>query len=163
MAKLSAAMLLFKQGAEGFQVFLVHPGGPFWAKKDLGAWSLPKGEYDRHEDPLSAALREFKEETSFSLGPANVLPLGELKQPSGKIITAWALEKDVDPTLVKSNMFEMEWPPKSGTLQEFPEVDRASWFPLVRARQKLLKGQVGFLTRLVELLGLPPGVFEANS
>jgi len=130
----------------------VHPGGPFWAKKDLGAWSLPKGEYARQEDPLNAALREFEEETSFRLEPGNLLPLGELKQPSGKIVTAWALEKDVDAALVKSNLFAMEWPPKSGQRQEFPEVDRAGWFPLAEARQKLLKGQVAFLDRLMEML-----------
>jgi predicted NUDIX family NTP pyrophosphohydrolase len=152
MAKLSAGILLFKHGAGGFEVFLVHPGGPFWAKKDLGAWSLPKGEYARQEDPLNAALREFEEETSFRLEPGNLLPLGELKQPSGKIVTAWALEKDVDAALVKSNLFEMEWPPKSGQRQEFPEVDRAGWFPLAEARQKLLKGQVAFLDRLMEML-----------
>ncbi|MGA2143488.1 MAG: NUDIX domain-containing protein [Bryobacteraceae bacterium] len=152
MAKLSAGILLFKHGAGGFEVFLVHPGGPFWAKKDLGAWSLPKGEYARQEDPLNAALREFEEETSFRLEPGNLLPLGELKQPSGKIVTAWALEKDVDAALVKSNLFAMEWPPKSGQRQEFPEVDRAGWFPLAEARQKLLKGQVAFLDRLMEML-----------
>jgi predicted NUDIX family NTP pyrophosphohydrolase len=155
MAKMSAGILLFKHGAGGFEVFLVHPGGPFWAKKDLGAWSLPKGEYDRQEDPLNAALREFEEETSFRLEPGNLLPLGELKQPSGKIVTAWALEKDVDAALVKSNLFEMEWPPKSGQRQEFPEVDRAGWFPLAEAREKLLKGQVGFLDRLMEALTEP--------
>lgn len=152
---MSAGILLFKHGAGGFEVFLVHPGGPFWAKKDLGAWSLPKGEYDRQEDPLNAALREFEEETSFRLEPGNLLPLGELKQPSGKIVTAWALEKDVDAALVKSNLFEMEWPPKSGQRQEFPEVDRAGWFPLAEAREKLLKGQVGFLDRLMEALTEP--------
>ena len=155
MAKLSAGILLFKHGAGGFEVFLVHPGGPFWAKKDLGAWSLPKGEYARQEDPLNAALREFEEETSFRLEPGNLLPLGELKQPSGKIVTAWALEKDVDAALVKSNLFAMEWPPKSGQRQEFPEVDRAGWFPLAEAREKLLKGQVGFLDRLMEALTEP--------
>jgi predicted NUDIX family NTP pyrophosphohydrolase len=149
---LSAGILLFKHGAGGFEVFLVHPGGPFWAQKDLGAWSLPKGEYARQEDPLNAALREFEEETSFRLEPGNLLPLGELKQPSGKIVTAWALEKDVDAALVKSNLFAMEWPPKSGQRQEFPEVDRAGWFPLAEARQKLLKGQVAFLDRLMEML-----------
>ena len=155
MAKLSAGILLFKHGAGGFEVFLVHPGGPFWAKKDLGAWSLPKGEYARQEDPLNAALREFEEETSFRLEPGNLLPLGELKQPSGKIVTAWALEKDVDAALVKSNLFAMEWPPKSGQRQEFPEVDRAGWFPLAEARQKLLKGQVAFLDRLMAALTEP--------
>ncbi|MGP8247510.1 MAG: NUDIX domain-containing protein [Bryobacteraceae bacterium] len=157
MAKLSAAILLFKRGAGGFEVLLVHPGGPFWAKKDLGAWSLPKGEYDPREHPLSAALHEFEEETGFRLEPGNLLPLGELKQPSGKIVTAWALEKDIDAALVKSNMFEIEWPPKSGKLQAFPEVDRAGWFSLAHAREKLLKGQVGFLNRLVEILKLPAG------
>lgn len=157
MPKLSAAILLFRRGADGVEVFLVHPGGPFWAKKDLGAWSLPKGEYARQEDPLNAALREFEEETSFRLEPGNLLPLGELKQPSGKIVTAWALEKDVDAALVKSNLFEMEWPPKSGQRQEFPEVDRAGWFPLAEAREKLLKGQAGFLDRLTETLGMQSG------
>lgn len=157
MPKLSAAILLFRRGADGVEVFLVHPGGPFWAKKDLGAWSLPKGEYARQEDPLNAALREFEEETSFRLESGNLLPLGELKQPSGKIVTAWALEKDVDAALVKSNLFEMEWPPKSGQRQEFPEVDRAGWFPLAEAREKLLKGQAGFLDRLTETLGMQSG------
>lgn len=162
MATLSAGLLLFKQGAVGLEVFLVHPGGPYWQKKDLGAWSLPKGEYDRTEDPLGAAFREFEEETSFRMEPGNVLPLGELKQPSGKIITAWALERDVDAAQVKSNLFAMEWPPKSGKLQEFPEVDRAGWFPLAVARQKLSKGQVGFLSRLAEILTLPSEVSESN-
>jgi predicted NUDIX family NTP pyrophosphohydrolase len=162
MAKLSAAMLLFRRKATGLEVFLVHPGGPFWKNKDLGAWSLPKGEYDQSENPLSAALREFEEETGFRLEPDNVLPLGELKQPGGKIITAWALSKDVDATLVKSNTFEIEWPPKSGRLQKFPEVDRAGWFSLAGARQKLLTGQVGFLTRLVDTLQLPPEVLDQD-
>jgi predicted NUDIX family NTP pyrophosphohydrolase len=158
MAKLSAGMLLFRQASSGLEVFLVHPGGPFWAKKDLGAWSLPKGEYDRSEGPLRAAVREFEEETGFRLDADHALPLGELKQPGGKVVTAWALEQDVDASLVRSNTFEMEWPPKSGKRQAFPEVDRAAWFPLAIAREKLLQGQVGFLTRLVELLGLPPAV-----
>jgi predicted NUDIX family NTP pyrophosphohydrolase len=158
MPKLSAAMLLYRQAAPGLEVFLVHPGGPFWAKKDLGAWSLPKGEYDSTEDPLSAARREFQEETGFRLEAGEPIPLGELKQPGGKIVTAWAAEKDVDAALARSNLFEMEWPPKSGKLQQFPEVDRAAWFPLAEARERLLKGQVGFLERLVEALRLPPEV-----
>lgn len=152
MAKLSAGLLLFRRGAAGVEVFLVHPGGPIWKKKDLGAWSLPKGEYDRTEEPLRAALREFTEETGFHAEPGHVIPLGELKQPSGKIITAWALEKDVDPTLAKSNLFAMEWPPNSGKLQEFPEVDRAEWFPLARAREKIVEGQAGFLSKVAEIL-----------
>ena len=152
MAKLSAAMLLFKSGAMGFEVFLVHPGGPFWEKKDLGAWSLPKGEYDQREDPLSAALREFEEETSFRLEPDNVLPLGQLKQPGGKIITAWALEKDVDPALVKSNTFEMEWPPKSGKRVKFPEVDRAEFFNAEGAKEKMHAAEFEFIGRLEKAL-----------
>lgn len=152
MPKLSAALLLFKHGAGGLEVFLVHPGGPFWAKKDLGAWSLPKGEYESSEDPLSAALREFEEETGFRLEPANPLPLGELKQPGGKIVTAWAMEGDVDAALVRSNLFEIEWPPKSGKRRQFPEVDRGGWFSLEQAREKLLKGQSEFLTRLAAKL-----------
>jgi len=124
MAKLSAGMLLFRRGSCGLEVFLVHPGGPFWAKKDLGAWSLPKGEYDGSEDPLRAAVREFEEETGFRLDADHAVPLGELKQPGGKVVTAWALEKDVDAALVRSNTFEMEWPPKSGRRQAFPEVSR---------------------------------------
>jgi predicted NUDIX family NTP pyrophosphohydrolase len=152
MAKLSAGMLLFRQGSSGLEVFLIHPGGPFWAKKDLGAWSLPKGEYDPSEDPLRAAVREFEEETGFRLEADHALPLGELKQPGGKVVTAWALEKDVEASQVRSNTFEMEWPPRSGRRQAFPEVDRAEWFPLALARDKLLKGQVDFLKRLISTL-----------
>jgi predicted NUDIX family NTP pyrophosphohydrolase len=160
MPRLSAGILLFRKGKPGTEVLLVHPGGPFWEKKDLGAWSLPKGEYDRSEDPLSAAVREFEEETSFRLPPGDLIPLGELRQPSGKIIAAWALKGDLDATLVKSNVFEMEWPRKSGAMREYPEVDRAEWFTLVGARQKLLKGQVGFLIRLAEALSLPPDLLD---
>lgn len=160
MARLSAAILLFRKSKPGVEVLLVHPGGPFWEEKDLGAWSLPKGEYDRSEEPLSAALREFEEETSFRLQPDNLIPLGELRQPSGKMITAWALERDLDATLVKSNVFEMEWPRRSGAMREYPEVDKAEWFTLGCARQKLLKGQVGFLLRLAEALSLPPDLLE---
>jgi predicted NUDIX family NTP pyrophosphohydrolase len=162
MTKLSAGLLLFKKVDAGVEVFLVHPGGPFWAKKDLGAWSLPKGEYDQGEDPFAAALREFAEETSFQLEADHFVALGELKQPSGKIITAWAVNRDLDPKLVKSNTFEIEWPPKSGTFQRFPEVDRAGWFSLAHARQKMLKGQVDFLARLADSLKLPPDVLETR-
>lgn len=157
MPKLSAAILLYRRPPGGLEVFLVHPGGPFWAKKDSGAWSLPKGEYDAAENPLAAALREFEEETGFPLDPAALLPLGEWKQPGGKIVTAWAVEGDVDAALARSNLFELEWPPRSGQRRQFPEVDRAAWFPLAEAREKLLAGQVEFLTRLAAALGPSAG------
>ncbi len=150
MPKRSAGLLLFKKSPLGLEVFLVHPGGPFWKNKDPGAWSIPKGEYESGEDPFAAALREFEEETGFRLQPAGAIPLGELKQPGGKIVAAWALEQDIDASLIKSNTFELEWPPKSGRLQQFPEVDRAEWFALSAAREKLLKGQLEFLARLIE-------------
>jgi predicted NUDIX family NTP pyrophosphohydrolase len=155
MPKRSAGLLLFRRSTP-LELFLVHPGGPFWARKDDGAWSLPKGEYSEDEDALLAAKREFQEETGISVD-GDFLLLGELRQPGGKLITAWALEKDVkdvDPTRIKSNLFSMEWPPKSGQTQEFPEVDRAAWFPVPQARTKLLKGQVAFINRLVKKLGV---------
>lgn len=152
MPKRSAGLLVFRRSGE-LEIFLVHPGGPFWAKKDDGAWSLPKGEYSEEEDALLAAKREFQEETGFCVD-GDFLPLGELKQPAGKIVTAWAVEGDVDASLVNSNTFSLEWPPKSGRMREFPEVDRASWFPVAIARRKLLKGQVGFVERLALKLGL---------
>ena len=153
MTKLSAGLLPFRRANGGIEVFLVHPGGPFWKKKDLGAWSLPKGEYDAAEEPLAAALREFAEETGFQAGGPGFLPLGEIRQPGGKLIVAWAFEQDLDATLARSNTFEMEWPPKSGKVQQFPEVDRAAWFPLPEARIKILPGQAGFLERLLERAG----------
>jgi predicted NUDIX family NTP pyrophosphohydrolase len=152
MAKLSAGLLLFRRSNQ-LELFLVHPGGPFWATKDEGAWSLPKGEYAEGEEAFLAAKREFQEETSIS-ADGDFVPLGELKQPSGKIITAWALQSDVDTSLVKSNLFSMEWPPKSGKTQEFPEVDRAAWVSVSTARTKILKGQVGFIDRLMQKLGI---------
>jgi len=153
MAKLSAGLLLFRRMHDQIEVFLVHPGGPFWARKDEGAWSLPKGEFTEDEDPLQAAKREFTEETGLEAEGA-FLPLGESKQPSGKSVTAWALERDLDASTIKSNMFLMEWPPKSGKIQEFPEVDRGGWFSLPQARAKILKGQVTFIERLSEKLGV---------
>jgi predicted NUDIX family NTP pyrophosphohydrolase len=150
--KLSAGLLLFRKVNGQLEVLLVHPGGPFWARKDAGAWSLPKGEYSANEDPLEAAKREFKEETGIE-AEGDFLALGELKQPGGKLVRAWALENDLDPSAIQSNTFSMEWPPKSGKLQKFPEVDRAEWFPLLEARTKILKGQVPFLDRLMEKLG----------
>jgi predicted NUDIX family NTP pyrophosphohydrolase len=153
MKRLSAGVLLYRRRQEDVEVFLVHPGGPFWAKKDLGSWSLPKGEYSDGEDPLTAAKREFAEETSFAID-GTFLPLGELKQPSGKIISAWALEHDLDAAMINSNTFTLEWPPKSGKTQEFPEVDAGGWFSLAAAFEKLTKGQLDFVKRLAENLGV---------
>jgi predicted NUDIX family NTP pyrophosphohydrolase len=134
---------------EVLEVFLVHPGGPFWAKKDLGAWSIPKGEYDTDEEPLAAARREFEEETGFP-ATGDFIELGELTQPGGKIVSAWAFEGDCDPKNLRSSMFEMEWPPRSGRKMEFPEVDRGSWYSIEDATRYLLTGQRMFLERLLQ-------------
>jgi predicted NUDIX family NTP pyrophosphohydrolase len=150
MPKRSAGILMYRRGAQGLEVLLVHPGGPFWARKDLGAWSIPKGEYSEGDEALAAAIREFAEETGTH--PRGELrPLGELTQPGRKIVTAFALEGDFDPTTLKSNTFELEWPPKSGRRATFPEVDRAGWFSLETARTKILPGQREFITRLLEM------------
>ena len=152
MPKLSAGLLVYRRTGGELEVLIVHPGGPFWAKKDDGAWSVPKGEYEPDEDPLGVALREFEEEIGAEPPDhATAVSLGELRQPSGKVVRAWAVEGDLDVSEVRSNTFEMEWPPRSGRTQEFPEVDRAGWFGLEEARRKLLRGQVGFLDRLEEL------------
>jgi predicted NUDIX family NTP pyrophosphohydrolase len=153
MASLSAGILMYRRDWGEVQVLLVHPGGPFWAKRDLGAWSIPKGEHDPGEDPWAAAVREFKEETG--LGPPDGVrfELGEEKQRSGKRITAFALEGSLDANLVRSNLCTLEWPPRSGRTQSFPEVDRAEWFPIPVARQKIVAGQVPFLDRLAQKLG----------
>ena len=145
--KTSAAILLYRR-RDGLEVFLVHPGGPFWAKKDLGAWSLPKGELDEGEDPLAAAKREFTEETGFPID-GELHPLTPLRQPSGKTIVAWAVEGDCDPAALRSNTFSMEWPPKSGKRQEFTEVDRGAWFTIDEARKHIVKGQEPFLDELL--------------
>jgi predicted NUDIX family NTP pyrophosphohydrolase len=151
MKRVSAGLLMFRRRHSEVEVLLAHPGGPFWRKKDLGAWSIPKGEYTEGETALAAAKREFEEETGIK--PAGeFMPLDEIKQPSGKIITAWAFEGDCSPSEIHSNHFSMEWPPKSGKTQEFPEIDRAAWFSLEDARARILKGQVGFLDRLVARL-----------
>ncbi len=153
MPKLSAGLLVYRRIGGELEVLIVHPGGPFWAKKDDGAWSVPKGEYEPTEDPLEVALREFEEEIGAEPPDhATAVSLGELRQPSGKVVRAWAVEGDLDVSEVRSNTFEMEWPPRSGRSQEFPEVDRAGWFGLEEARRRLLRGQVGFLDRLEELL-----------
>jgi len=152
MPKRSAGMLMYRRTDARLEVLLVHPGGPFWAKKDLGAWSLPKGEYAAGEEPLAVAMREFEEETGTRPG-GDFLPLGESVQPGRKIVTAWAVEGDFDVGALKSNLFEMEWPPKSGRKTSFPEVDRAEWFSIEDARKKILRGQGAFLDRLLSALG----------
>ena len=149
--KLSAGILLYRLPSGTAEIFLVHPGGPFWAKKDESAWSIPKGEYEAGEDPLTVAKREFQEETGFEID-GTFSPLSPLKQPSGKVISAWAVEGDVDASALASNTFSLEWPPKSGKTREFPEVDRGAWFPLPIARVKLQAGQRGFLDQLQQLL-----------
>lgn len=149
--KKSAALLPFRYVNDELQVLLVHPGGPFWAKKDDGAWSIAKGEYADDEDPLTAAQREFNEETGFT-AHGEFIPLGSEKQPSGKVITAWAFQGDFDASKATSNLFEMPWPPRSGNIQSFPEADRAEWFTLERAREKLIEGQRPFLSRLSSAL-----------
>lgn len=153
MKEPSAGLLLYRMLDTSIEVFLVHPGGPFWAKKDDGAWSIPKGEYSGGEDPLAAAKREFLEETGMAVD-GDFLPLGQLKQPGGKLVAAWALEMDMDPNSVKSNTFSLEWPPKSGKMRQFPEIDRGAWFSIPEAKTKLLKGQIPFLDRLLAKLGL---------
>jgi predicted NUDIX family NTP pyrophosphohydrolase len=153
MPKRSAGILMYRRQANETEVFLVHPGGPFWAKKDLGAWSVPKGEYLPGEDPLTVARREFLEETGLEIG-GEFLPLGEEKQPGGKLVSVWALEGDCNPSALKSNTFQMEWPPRSGRMAEFPEVDRWEWFSLDEARKRILPGQKIFLDRLEQFLTL---------
>lgn len=152
MGELSAGILVYRMSGQQIEVLLVHPGGPFWARKDDGAWSIPKGLFKANETPLEAARREFEEETGFFID-GKFIELGEVKQPSGKRIVAWAVEGDLDAEAVRSNCFEMEWPPKSGTTREFPEVDRAGWFGIASAGRKILRGQREFLLRLVEVLG----------
>jgi predicted NUDIX family NTP pyrophosphohydrolase len=156
MAKTSAGLLLYRHAPGRLQVLLVHPGGPFWARKDLGAWSIPKGEVGSGEDMLAAARREFREETGLEAsGP--VIPLGHVRQPGGKTVYAWAMSRDVDPGELRSNMFSMEWPRGSGQVREFPEVDRAEWFDLAEAHRRILPGQAAFLDLLTAALGASAG------
>jgi predicted NUDIX family NTP pyrophosphohydrolase len=143
----SAGLLMFRRRGAGVELLLAHPGGPFWSRRDAGSWTLPKGEIDEGEDPLAAARREFEEETGFPSAPPFHL-LGELKQKSGKRITAWAFEGDADPLRLVSHPFEMEWPPRSGRMQGFPEIDRVAWFSPMQARAKLLAGQAPFIDAL---------------
>ena len=155
MAKRSAGILMFRGSEAELSLLLVHPGGPFWAKKDDGAWSIPKGEYDEGEDPLLVARREFEEELGSPAPGGEVIELGELVQPSRKLITAFAVAGDFDTSRLRSNLFELEWPPKSGRMQSFPEVDRAAWFSPDEARRKLNAGQRPFIDRLEELCAKP--------
>jgi predicted NUDIX family NTP pyrophosphohydrolase len=148
MPKRSAGLLVHRSGARGVEVLIVHPGGPLWARKDDGVWSIPKGEYT-DEDPEATALREFAEELGQPPPPGKLMALGELKQPSGKLVTVFAAAGDLDADHISSNTFEMEWPPKSGTMQRFPEVDRAMWATIDEAKVKLTKGQRPFLDRLL--------------
>jgi predicted NUDIX family NTP pyrophosphohydrolase len=150
MPKRSAGLLVYRRRRGAVEVLLVHHGGPYWAKKDDGAWSVPKGEYEQGDDPLEHAIREFGEELGTHPPDASgALFLGELRQPGGKLVSAWALEGDLDVAGVASNTFAMEWPPHSGRTAEFPEVDRAGWFDPATARRKLLRGQVTFVDRLM--------------
>jgi predicted NUDIX family NTP pyrophosphohydrolase len=149
VARRSAGILLHRVRDGVPEVLLVHPGGPFWAKKDGGAWSIPKGEYEEGEDPRACALREFEEELGTPLPPGvELAELGTVKQSAGKVITAFGAAGDLDPDAIRSNTFTVEWPPRSGRMQEFPEVDRAGWFGLEQAREKLNPAQVELLDRL---------------
>jgi predicted NUDIX family NTP pyrophosphohydrolase len=152
VAKNSAGILLYRGKGDSLEVLLVHPGGPFWAKKDEGAWSIPKGELDEGEESRICALRELEEEIGSSLGltPEHLIELGEVRLKSGKLVQGWAAQGDFDPATLRSNTFAIEWPPRSGKEREFPEVDRAEWFGPEQARLKINPGQVAFLDRLLE-------------
>jgi predicted NUDIX family NTP pyrophosphohydrolase len=150
VAATSAGILLFRHAGEAVEVLLVHPGGPFWAKKDLGAWSVPKGEVEAGEEPRECALRELEEElgSPFAFGADELIELGTVRQKAGKLVHCWAAEGDFDPATLHSNTFAMEWPPRSGVEREFPEVDRAEWFGPEEARRKIIPAQADFLDRL---------------
>lgn len=153
MAATSAGILLFRPAGEAVEVLLVHSGGPFWAKKDLGAWSVPKGEVEEGEEPRECALRELEEElgSPFAFAAEDLIELGTVRQKAGKLVHCWAAEGDFDPATLRSNTFTVEWPPRSGVQREFPEVDRAEWFSLDQARQKIIPAQADFLDRLLAL------------
>jgi predicted NUDIX family NTP pyrophosphohydrolase len=150
MATVSAGILMYRHGEAGLDVLLVHPGGPFWRYRDLGAWSIPKGELDNGEDPEEAARREFTEELGIT-ATGRLRPLGQVRQRGGKIVLAYALEGTLDAGAVRSNEISIEWPPRSGRIIQIPEIDRAEWFPLTLAREKILLSQQPFLDRLEEL------------
>jgi predicted NUDIX family NTP pyrophosphohydrolase len=151
--KRSAGILLFKRGADGLRVLLAHPGGPFWRGRDRSSWSIPKGEYGEGEDARAVALREFAEETGVRPPAGDLIPLGEVRQAGGKVVTAWALEGEIDPETIVSNTFEMVWPLKSGRRETFPEIDRAGWFTIAEAEDKIIDGQRPFLQRLAAAFG----------
>lgn len=151
--KQSAGIVLYRLNKQQLEIFLVHPGGPFFAKKDAGSWSIPKGEFDEREDLLEVAKREFEEETGQKI-EGNFLALSPVKQKGGKIVFAWAVEGDIDAAAINSNMFTMEWPPKSGKVREFPEVDKGEWFSFSIAKEKINPAQAAFIDELVEKLGL---------
>ena len=153
MPRLSSGLLLFRRREGRLEVLLVHPGGPFWRRRDAGGWSLPKGEHEPNEDSLSAARREFAEELGLPPPAGEAIELGAVKQPSGKLVHAWALAAEIDVSQIQSNSFELEWPRGSGELRLFPEVDRAAWFDLATAREKLIAGQRPLLDLLLERVG----------
>ncbi|AZM63599.1 MULTISPECIES: NUDIX domain-containing protein [unclassified Streptomyces] len=146
----SAGLLLYRHTPQGLEVLLGHMGGPFFRKRDAGAWTVPKGEYDPGEPAWEAARREFQEELGLPPPEGEAVPLGEVRQAGGKTVTAWAVEADLDPATVVPSTFELEWPPRSGRIQEFPELDRVAWFPLDRAREVIVSAQTAFLDRLAE-------------
>jgi predicted NUDIX family NTP pyrophosphohydrolase len=149
--KLSAGLFFFRFQQSAPEFFLVHPGGPFWAKKDAGSWSIPKGEIEKDEDPLVAAIRECREETGV-IAEGNFIELTPVKQKSGKLVYAWAIEADIDAAGITSNEFEMEWPPRSGVKKSFPEIDKAAWFSVKEAETKILEGQLPLIKELQALL-----------
>jgi predicted NUDIX family NTP pyrophosphohydrolase len=160
VARRSAGILLFRGSAPELEVLLVHPGGPLWARRDAGAWSIPKGEYEEDEEPAAAALREFTEELGSPPPEGELIDLGEVRQRSGKLVRAWALPGDLDASAIRSNTFALEWPPRSGRIGEFPEVDRAEWFTLDAARERINPGQVPLLDRLAHAVGGRSGAAE---
>ena len=153
-SKRSAGIVLYRRRLGAIEILLVHPGGPYWEHRDDAAWSIPKGEYEVDEEPLAAARREFEEETGIP-ATGNFIELGELRQPGGKVVSAWAFEGDCDPKDLRSNTFTLEWPPKSGRQMEFPEVDRGSWYSVEEARRRLTPGQIIFVDRLLQKVGIP--------
>lgn len=153
MGKKSAGIVAYKFVDKKMQVYLVHPGGPFWKNKDAGAWSIPKGEYEDGEEAMEVAIKEFEEETGNKIDVSNFITLPSVKQVGGKVITAWAVETDFEQAFISSNTFELEWPPKSGRMQTFPEVDNAGWFSVEAAAIKLNKAQFSLISSLIELVG----------
>ena len=147
MSQKSAGIVLYRIQNSSIEVFLVHPGGPYWAKKDDGAWSIPKGEFDENEEPLEAARREFQEETGIQIS-GEFIQLNPVKQKGGKMVYAWAVKGDIDPAKIKSNSFEIEWPPMSGKMKSFPEIDKAAWFHLSEAQKKIIEAQSAFIKEL---------------